>query len=362
MKIGIYGGTFSPPTTAHIKIAQIALSKLCLDLLIVIPNGTPPHKKGIEDFHRFKMTQKAFSNIKNIIVSDIEMKDEKTQYSYDTLKYLKTIYPDDKLIFIMGADSLQEFDKWYKPDGIVSLADLAVFNRKGIDLDKLTRQVADKYNANISIVDYEIDDISSTLVRLEMALKGNSSYITPNIAQYIISNNLYQLDNNLSSVTNYLDDERLNHSIGTAVVGCRLARQHKVNENSVITACLLHDICKNETNNKYNEYPKSIRHAFAAADLAQTAFGINDEDIINAIRYHPTARANMSKLEKIVYTADKIEDGRNRQNLQLLCLTDFEKGFVECLTDSCKYAVLKHGREHLFYLTIEALNYYGGTI
>lgn len=366
MRIGIYGGTFSPPTIAHIQIAVNAINKLTLDNLIIIPNGNPPHKIGIEknidNLHRFNMTELAFKDIEKVFVSDIEMQTDSLNYTFNTLTKLHRQYKEDELYFIMGADSLQEFQLWHNPIGICNLSTLAVFERKGINLQNLIKQIIKNYKAKIILINEPIEDVSSTYVRLCIGVIGSSNYIPKQVSQYINTHKLYKLDNNMSNITKYLDDKRIFHSINAAVIGCKLAKQLHIDENSVITACLLHDVCKLDISDKYNMYPQPVRHAFASADIAHDVFGINDNDILDAIRYHTTGRPDMTLLGKIVYVADEIEDGRNKPDLQQLCLNDFQEGFMQCLKDSYEYTVKKYGKEKMHHLTQDTINFYGGNI
>ena len=71
----------------------------------------------------------------------------------------------------------------------------------------------------------------------------------------------------------------------------------------------------------------SLLHSKAGAELAQSKYGVKDEDILNAIRYHTTGRPGMSLLEKIIFTADYIEPGRDSApNLPVVRKLAFESG------------------------------------
>jgi predicted HD superfamily hydrolase involved in NAD metabolism len=58
------------------------------------------------------------------------------------------------------------------------------------------------------------------------------------------------------------------------------------------------------------DYHPELWHGPVAASIVQERMGIRDEDVLNAIRYHTTGRAGMTRLEKIIYLADYIEPGR----------------------------------------------------
>jgi len=91
--------------------------------------------------------------------------------------------------------------------------------------------------------------------------------------------------------------------------------------------------------------------------VAQKDFGVNDTEILDAIRYHTTARAKMTTLDKIIYVADKTEETRPYPLVDLLRGTLDEK-FIKCLIKANEYKDRTHGKESDDPSTIEALKYY----
>ena len=87
-------------------------------------------------------------------------------------------------------------------------------------------------------------------------------------------------------------------------------------------------------------------------------FGINDEDVLNAVRYHTTSRKEMSLLEKIIYIADVIEPNRNHpgvEELRELAFKDLDKAILASL-NQCISFVKEKGYD-LDNDTLEAKNY-----
>ena len=81
--------------------------------------------------------------------------------------------------------------------------------------------------------------------------------------------------------------------------------------------------------------PSSVYHQFAGAYVAETHFGIKDEDILNAIRYHTSGRANMSELEKLIFLADMLEEERSYEGVETLRKLFWrEQGLDECLEEA----------------------------
>jgi predicted HD superfamily hydrolase involved in NAD metabolism len=84
--------------------------------------------------------------------------------------------------------------------------------------------------------------------------------------------------------------------------------------------------------------PTALLHAKVGSFLAKEKYGIEDEDVLNAIRYHTTGRPCMSTLEKILYIADYIEPGRkhasNLLQIRRMAFQDLDKTLFKILEDT----------------------------
>ena len=120
--------------------------------------------------------------------------------------------------------------------------------------------------------------------------------------------------------------KRFTHTLGVVEMAEKLAKIYNADIEKCKIAALLHDICKEMDmeyiknickNNFMNELSEEdlenneILHGFAGAYYVKTELGINDKEILNAIKYHTVGAKNMTLVEKIVYIADAIEYGRN---------------------------------------------------
>ena len=120
--------------------------------------------------------------------------------------------------------------------------------------------------------------------------------------------------------------KRFTHTLGVVEMSEKLAKIYNANIQKCKVAALLHDICKEMDmeyiknickNNFINELSEEdlenneILHGFAGAYYVKNELGINDKEILNAIKYHTVGAKDMTLLEKIVYIADAIEYGRN---------------------------------------------------
>lgn len=115
-----------------------------------------------------------------------------------------------------------------------------------------------------------------------------------------------------------LSKRRYEHSLNVSYEAVRLAKRYGADEEKAQLAGLLHDVAKEISDKEQLKLMKSagflitpelelarkVWHAPAGAAYVKLKLGIEDEDIINAVRYHTTARAGMSLLEKIVFLAD----------------------------------------------------------
>lgn len=142
----------------------------------------------------------------------------------------------------------------------------------------------------------------------------------------------------LKWLKNNLNEERYEHSIGTAEMARDLAAKYSQNEDRAYIAGLLHDCAKCLSTEKLleiidNEHldVASIEkmnyktlHAPVSAFVAKTDFGVSDEEILSAIRWHTIGKLNMSDFEKIIYLADKIET-RTRED-------EYANPIRECLS------------------------------
>lgn len=130
-RLGLLGGTFDPVHAGHLIMAEEAVARLKLDHLFFLPARRPAHKRSralapVED--RIAMLRLAVRGNPSLAVSRVEADRPGVTYTVDTLAALTESYPG-AWYFLMGQDSLEEFDTWREPDRILSMARLAVVPR-----------------------------------------------------------------------------------------------------------------------------------------------------------------------------------------------------------------------------------------
>ncbi|MCQ2910952.1 MAG: bis(5'-nucleosyl)-tetraphosphatase (symmetrical) YqeK [Clostridia bacterium] len=124
-------------------------------------------------------------------------------------------------------------------------------------------------------------------------------------------------------------EKRFNHSLGVVEVSIKLANLYGCDVEKARVSAILHDCAKNLSDEKINEFCTKYNLDFSYLDLypnilhshlgslyAKYEFGIDDEDILSAIKYHTTGKADMSLLEKIIFLADFLDPGRDTSNYQ----------------------------------------------
>ena len=199
-KIGIFGGSFDPIHCGHINIAQSAYEEFNLNEVWFIPAGHSPNKdenRMTPAEIRAEMVSLAIEGIPGFRLCDIEIKAKETSYTYLTLTKLKDLYPDKKLFFIMGADSLDYFERWYHPEIICQKAVILAAVRDDMNLSEINRKIAQikkLFPARIYPISGGKTDISSSSLRDELS-RGEADktiMLPPRVAEYIKRNHLYQ--------------------------------------------------------------------------------------------------------------------------------------------------------------------------
>ncbi|WP_288868398.1 nicotinate (nicotinamide) nucleotide adenylyltransferase [uncultured Parvimonas sp.] len=375
MKIGIFGGSFSPIHNGHLQIAEDCLIEMGLDKIIFLPNSKPPHK-NVEKFsfeNRAEMLKLAIEDNEKFEISLVEEDFLKTHYSYNTMKE-NFCNDKDKFYFIMGDDEFLNISSWYEYEKFLEITSVIVFLRKyNLDfiLDK-NKDLIEKYDINI--VKNSVISISSTDIRNRMNGKKSIKYLIPKkVYKYIYEDlNYFDINKIKKDLKEKLSKNRYEHSLRVADYCKRLAKIYKIDENRAYLSGLVHDCAKNleefymlnkklnsdiifDTEEKDNE---NLKHAPIGAVVCKDLYGIFDEEIISAVRYHTTAKENMTLLEKILFISDKIEPGRKYDTVdELRRLADFDidRAIVKFLNDSFEYLEKKSQKVH--HLSVKARDY-----
>ena len=355
-RIGIYGGTFNPPHIGHIQAAKEACKALSLSKLYLLPDRTPPHKVMPEGSatpeQRLSMLRIAVSGCPQIEVSDMELKREGVSYTYETVLQLKQMHPEAELVLLMGTDMFLSFHTWRNPDIILANASLGVFYRgergEGVAIEA-RRAEMEHFGHRVYLVKNEVIQISSTQLRRLLAFRCAGHFLPEGVLDYIRENRLYDtrapwknlpMEQLESVVVRLLNPNRVAHVLGCRDTAVELAKHWGADETDAARAAILHDITKaidgplqltlcdaygKILSDFSKRYPKTL-HALTGSLVAERIFGENRQ-VVSAIEWHTTGKADMSLLEKIIYIADYIEPNRTIpgvEALRQLAFTDLD--------------------------------------
>ena len=335
-KRGIYGGTFNPIHNGHVRAAETFYDKIGLDELLIMPTFVSPHKemeKGDDPSYRLEMARLAFDdNERNITVSDYEIERGGKSYTYLTLEHFKS--PDTRLYFLVGTDMFLCLDRWRNPQSIFDAATIVLMRRE--DDKENSEAIEEKkccyerdFGAKIEFLAASPIELSSSFVR-ELVSNGEdiNEYVNKCVAKYISSYRLYSTDPIYNAVRELVPKKRHRHIFGTVDEALCLAKIYGLSSKEteeLRIAAALHDITKYFTPEEHIGYLKGVGipidsetlkshktyHQLSGAVMARQLFPdmVNDT-VFGAIRYHTTAKADMTLIEKLMYLSDYIEPNR----------------------------------------------------
>ena len=205
--IGIFGGTFDPVHIGHKLVIENLLELIKLDELIVIPNGTPPHKgKRIGETNKLRMTKLALGHIDKVKIDDREIIKETPSYAFLTFKELQKENPNDTLLWIMGSDSYSKIDTWHRYEEFIEEVNLVILSRPDCPVKKdsfaerllETRKIDDvkgfeNQTCKILLLSINPIKLTSTEIRTMISNKNDvSKSLNQDVYKLIKENNLYE--------------------------------------------------------------------------------------------------------------------------------------------------------------------------
>lgn len=353
MKIAIFGGAFNPVHREHVNLARAAVRELGLDKIIIMPTAVSPHKKGrlAADFwQRYEMCRLAFASLPQAEISNFELTRGGVSYTYLTCEHFAEIYKDAKRYFLIGADMLENFPQWKKPEKILesfSLAACARENHAGFEDSKA--RVEEMFSTKVATISYVGEKVSSTEIRSLAALDEDfDRYVNAAVGQYIRDNALYYLPE-LQGYKRLLTPERSAHTMRVAVMCAKNAARANLTERQAITMAALHDCGKYLPPDSPllkgftppDDVPPPVLHQYTGAYVAEKAFGVTDETVLSAISCHTTGKENMSGADTLLYLCDMLEEGRRFEGAEEL------RAIFKCDLNECLFAALSHQIEYL---------------
>lgn len=212
-KIAFFGGTFDPVHVGHLAIAERLVELFELDQFVFIPAFHAPHKPDrppTSAFHRYAMLSLATQDRDRIKVSPLEVEKGEKRYTVETLAELRLLHPDDKIFFVMGADSWTDIKTWRDWENVLTSSDHIVVSRPGYELgtehvgQEIAKRIVDVRGLenvpnhffsgmHIYLTDSVMIDISATELRLDLSdgeLERTES-LPPEVAKYAEKYDLY---------------------------------------------------------------------------------------------------------------------------------------------------------------------------
>lgn len=355
----LFGGSFDPIHEGHLVLASNALNELQADEVLFVLSPLARWKETtttVED--RIAMINLVIRDNPKFSLSLIEIERKGEIYTYDTVKEYLDTHEDEEVYLLIGTDQVQKFDNWYKASELAKISKIVYYKR---DLYEVDEKVVNKYH--MKAIEGKTIDVSSSAIR-----NLNVKHCPKPVLEYIGNHRLYYV----ADLAKMITEKRLNHSLRVSSLAYDIAFNNNYPVEKAYIAGILHDSSKHIAiesqiiliNQHFGsqivqDIEVPLYHQFSGAIIAKEKFGINDEEILDAIKYHATGKANMSVLGRIIYAADKIEPGRDFDSGELInaCIKDINIGFIRVLEDNVKYFRTK-GIKYQNYLTLECIKYY----
>lgn len=174
----------------------------------------------------------------------------------------------------------------------------------------------------------------------------------------------------MSVVESQMPQHRWEHTLGVVETAINLSIRFGANKEQAELAAIIHDYAKYWPSEALRQviereqpasdllaYDEQLWHAPVGAIMAKQELGIEDETVLNAVRYHTSGRPNMSLLEKIICVADYIEPGRSFpgvDDIRKLAKHDIDAALIVCFDSTIRF-LLQKGKK-IYPLTIAARN------
>ncbi|ATZ18059.1 nicotinate-nucleotide adenylyltransferase [Mesoplasma melaleucae] len=359
-KIALFGGSFDPVHTDHFNMAKTCHDKLGFEEVWIIPTFLNPFKSSTKTSNeeRLNLLNLIFENEPYIKIDKFEMNNNRVTTTYETVSHFKELYSDIDFSFVIGSDNLNRLEEWNNFDELIKMIHFIVFERS----NEYKKEVATKYH--IPIYQFENNFLSSTKLRELKEL----NLLTPKVNDYINYHLLY-LD---IRVKPFMDKKRYEHCLNVGEMAAELAKNNGIDPQRAKVAGTLHDITKRWDNEKQIAYlrkydktlliePKPVWHSYTGAFHLKHDWLIKDEEIINAVYNHTVGCENMTKLDMIIFCADKISKERNYENVEYYraeCFNNLKTGFKKLLINQYEVAIKTHGIDAIGKKLLRTYDYY----
>ena len=321
-RLGVLGGTFDPIHEGHLALAREALAHGELDGVVFLPMGRPAHREAYASAEdRLALCTLSLENQQGMLLSKAGMRPG-VRFTADTLPLLRKEFPGASFTLLIGADKLPSLPYWHEADKLFSQCDLLCFPRSGVFPEETLERVRAS-GAKIRMLSAFQTPYSASMIRCQIAQYQDPPGLSQKALCYIAEKGLYQRDD-LPKLKTMMSAHRFQHTLGVRKEAVRLAAIHGLPILRCALAALLHDCAKGMSLKDMNRVAReqhleldestlssaALLHAPVGAYLAKTVFGVQDEEVLNAIRSHTVGRPGMTKMEMCIFVADATEEGR----------------------------------------------------
>jgi nicotinate-nucleotide adenylyltransferase len=364
--IAVIGGTFDPIHFGHLAAAEAVAKFVNPQKVLFVPSGQPPHKTGMPVSpaeHRYNMVQIATAANPLFDVSRIEIERNGPSFTLDTIKaIIDECRPGAEITFVTGADAIMEILTWHRAAELLTLCKFVAVTRPGVDrVKKHVKMLEKDYSARIKRLEVPGLNISGSDIRERFKTGRPVRYLLPHqVEAYAREHHLYgtktlSFKRCEALIKARLSSKRYEHTMGVVDAAAKLAAHYNTDVNKARLAALLHDCAKEYSEDKKRELCKqwgirldkvliqqiNLTHSFLSAESARRDFGVTDREVLQAIRYHTMGNANMSPLDKIIMTADFIEETREPyeglQEMRELAFKDIDAALRIGIANTIKF-------------------------
>jgi len=328
-RIGVFGGTFDPIHHVHLNAARAALEQAGLDRVLFVVSARPPHKKddtAATAEQRLAMVRAAIAGEARFEASDIEFHRDGPSYTHQTLADLASLHPGADLFLIIGDDSFAEFPSWKEPEAILARAKLLVLPRPG-----KARRAPESMHGKYEYLPFQESDMSSTEIRRRVEVGESIAGLVPEaVERFIRDHRLYadatdfgtpRADEFIALLRERLPEKTYKHTLSVAHTILGAAPAAGISPEQAVSAGLLHDLCKAMKPEALTEKAQgygiaqfldvpNLLHGPVAAEECRRELGLLDEEVIDAIRWHTTGRADFGRVGQALFYADFSEPRR----------------------------------------------------
>lgn len=372
MKIALFGGSFNPIHVGHVELAKAVLKELHYQKIIFMTTFLSPFKT--EDAlqclpqDRLNMVKLAIEGEEQFEYSSYEVEKDEPSFTIHTVEHLYSFYGiagtetvkgknierdegerdgiEGKIGLIIGSDQLHMFKKWKNYEKLLELCELIVATRRCETGEGMSGEYGEELDFVFTLLKTPIKPVSSTQIRHVIKEEKNwrerltPKFINEKVAKYIEENALYgssfevafrHIERLIDEVREYakreLSEKRFLHSVRVAHMAEHLAQVYPCSSlppRLAYLAGISHDITKEKPDSWQKEIVEKegesideverehlrLLHGRTAAIVLKERFGVRHRSLLDAIRSHTFAHPLLDRLGKILYIADKIEEGR----------------------------------------------------